>query len=315
VARLGELIEPLGLEGLVAEEGGRPVGLATVRETDEGGLEVVTLHAEPPLQGAGSLLLETALQVAAASGHHRLWLVTTNDNLEALHFYLRRGMHVAAVHSGAVERDRVLKPEIPAVNADNGIPIRDLLELELRTDSGSPRAIATLPSVRFPRVDDLDLLPIEAFVHELTPLFEGAPTFLSRLAERRPFATDAGLIEAAFEEARGLAEADALELIEAHPRIGAPPETVSRLSYADQGYASEEADAETARAYEELGMLNEIYEHRFGFRYVIFVAGRPKTAIVPLLEAALRNDRQAELRRAVADTVYIAADRLATLRG
>ena len=61
-------------------------------------------------------------------------------------------------------------------------------------------------------------------------------------------------------------------------------------------------------------MLNEIYEAHFGFRYVVFVAGRPREAIIPLIEVALRNDREAELRRAVDDAVYIAADRLASLR-
>lgn len=315
MARLGELIDPLALEGLVAEEDGRPVGLATVQETPERGLEVATLHADPPGRGAGTMLLETAFQVAVASGHPRLWLVTTNDNLAAIHFYLRRGMHVAAVHAGAVDLDRRLKPQIPAVNAENGMPIRDLVELELRTEDVPSNSQPTLRDVLFPSLEDLNLLPPESFAHELAPLFEGAPAFLGRLAERRPFESDGALIVAAFEVSRQLTEEEALELIEAHPRIGAPPESVSQLSYAEQGYASEEAGADLARAYEELGMLNEIYEQRFGFRYVIFVAGRPKTVIVPLLEAALRNDREAELRRAIADTVYIAADRLATLRG
>jgi hypothetical protein len=49
----------------------------------------------------------------------------------ALGFYQRRGLRLCALHAGAVERDRALKPEIPEVNPDNGIPLRDLLELEL----------------------------------------------------------------------------------------------------------------------------------------------------------------------------------------
>jgi 2-oxo-4-hydroxy-4-carboxy-5-ureidoimidazoline decarboxylase len=312
VARLGELIDPLSLEGLVAESDGRPIGLATVQEAPDRGMEVLTLHADPPGKGAGTALLETAWHVAAASGHHRLWLVTTNDNLAALHFYLRRGMRIAAVHEGAVERDRALKPEIPAYNGDNGLPLRDLLELELPTESGS----GELTTVPFPRLEDLNLLPVEAFVAEVTQLFEGAPRFLRRLAEERPFATDEELVDAAFDVARGLPEEERMELVEAHPRIGAPPEEVSEASYREQGYAEESPEeAETARAYEELAMLNEIYEQRFGFRYVVFVAGRPKTEIVPLLENALRNDREAELRRAVDDTVYIAGDRLRRFRG
>jgi 2-oxo-4-hydroxy-4-carboxy-5-ureidoimidazoline decarboxylase len=220
-------------------------------------------------------------------------------------------MRIAAVHAGAVERDRELKPEIPPVNGDNGLPIRDLIELELPTgENAEPVEQA------FPRVEDLDQLPAEAFVAEATPLFEGAPRFLARLAEERPFGSDERLVEAAFEIAHGMPEDERLELVEAHPRIGAPPETVSEASYDEQGYADEATDdAEVARAYEELAMLNEVYEGRFGFRYVVFVAGRPKAEIVPLLEHALRNDREAELRRAVDDTIYIAGDRLRTLRG
>ena len=312
VARLGELLDPLALEGLVAESDGHPVGVATIHETVDGGLEVLTIHAEPRGRGAGTALLETAWHVAAASGHHRLWLVTTNDNLDAIHFYLRRGMRVAAIHPGAVERDRALKPEIPAANPENRIPIRDLVEFELRRDELSDE----LTTVPFPRIEDLDRLPAEAFADEVVPLFEGAPPFLARLAEQRPFGEDDALIGAAFEVAHAMPEEERIALVEAHPRIGAPAGSVSELSYGEQGYASESLeDPDTARAYEELAMLNEIYEQRFGFRYVVFVAGRPKTEIVPLLERALRNDREVELRRAVDDAIYIAGDRLRTLRG
>jgi 2-oxo-4-hydroxy-4-carboxy-5-ureidoimidazoline decarboxylase len=272
----------------------------------------VTLHADPRRKGAGTALLETAWHVAAASGHHRLWLVTTNDNLDALHFYLRRGMRIAAVHDGAVEGDRALKPEIPPFNGDNGLPIRDLVELELPTGDGA----AELEPQPFPRIEDLDRLPAEAFVAEVLPLFEGAPRLSRLLADERPFESDAQLIATAFEVAHGMSEEEQLELVEAHPRIGAPPEEVSEASYDEQGYAEESPEeAETARAYEELAVLNEIYERRFGFRYVVFVAGRPKAEIVPLLEHALRNEREAELRRAVDDAIYIAGDRLRKLRG
>jgi 2-oxo-4-hydroxy-4-carboxy--5-ureidoimidazoline (OHCU) decarboxylase/GNAT superfamily N-acetyltransferase len=312
LVRLGERIDPLALDGLVAEADGRPIGLAMVQESPERGMEVVTLFAEPQGAGAGTALLGTAWHVAAASGHHRLWLVTTNDNLDALHFYLRRGMRIAAVHEGAVDRDRELRPEIPAFNGDNGLAIRDLVELELPTEDAGE----DLATQAFPRIEDLDLLPAESFVREVLPLFEEAPRFLARLAAERPFGSDERMIEAGFEVAHAMPEEERIELVEAHPRIGAPPDEVSEASYQEQGYEAESPeDAETARAYEELAMLNEIYEQRFGFRYVVFVAGRPKSEIVPLLEHALRNDRDAELRRAVDDAIYIAADRLRKLRG
>jgi hypothetical protein len=59
-----------------------------------------------------------------------VWLVTTNDNLDALRFYQRRGLRLVAVHAGAVDEARRLKPEIARVG-EYGIPIRDEIELEL----------------------------------------------------------------------------------------------------------------------------------------------------------------------------------------
>jgi 2-oxo-4-hydroxy-4-carboxy--5-ureidoimidazoline (OHCU) decarboxylase/GNAT superfamily N-acetyltransferase len=332
VARLGELIDPLALECLVAEADGRPIGLASVHEAAGKGLELVLLLSDPGGVGAGTALMETARQVAAASGHHRLWLVTTNDNLPAIHFYLRRGMSVAAVHAGAVAADRALKPEIPERNQQNGLPIRDLVELELTGE----RLDRPLETRAFPATTDLDLLPPEAIAAEVAPLFEGGGRFLALLADARPFASDEGLLAAAFEVAHGLPQEEQVELVDSHPRIGADASELSRMSTVEQSHDAEpvdteadapaddtewleEAAAERARlitlAYEELAILNELYETRFGFRYVVFVAGRPKTEIVPLMERALRNDRAVELRRAVDDVIYIAGDRLRRLRG
>jgi hypothetical protein len=61
-------------------------------------------------------------------------LVTTNDNLDALRFYQRRGLRITAVHPGAVDRSRAVKSTIPLVGA-YGIPLRDELIMELRLDS------------------------------------------------------------------------------------------------------------------------------------------------------------------------------------
>lgn len=308
MARLGELLDPLECPGIVAEIDGRPVALATVNESSAG-LEILTLHSETPGVGAGTRLLETGLRVAAASDAPRLWLVTTNDNLEAIDWYLRRGMTVAAVHADAVTRDReALKPGIPLANPDNGIPIRDLVELEIATADGD--ALRFMP---FPHISDLDALPSESAAYELRPLFEDAPRFLARLADLRPFESDAGLMDRAHELARSLPEDEQIELLNAHPAIGADPATVSALSRAEQGYDRPQGDAQPWVA-EELEVLNEAYERIFGFRFVIFVAGRPRAEIVPILERSLRDERVSELRRGVDDVVFIAADRLAKLR-
>ena len=338
VARLGELIDPLTLEGLVAvADDGRAVGLATCKETPDA-LEIVTLHADPQGQGAGSLLLRTALQVAAVSDHRRLWLVTTNDNLPAIRFYLRRGMHVATIHRGAVDADRRLKPQIPTANTQNGLPIRDLIEFELEVAVTPP----DLPTRVIPGLADLNLVPVESFAEALAPAFEGAPQFLRRLAEARPFDSDGEMLDAARAIARRMPEPEQIELLDAHPRIGADPSSVSALSRVEQGYGGEappvgvtgltgDVDAEPGGeevwerwaaaqpvdpwVADELAALNDAYEARFGFRYVVFVAGRPRREFIPLLERALSADRDEELRRGLDDVIHIAADRLAKLRG
>lgn len=308
VGRLGELLDPAEMEGIVAELDGRPVGLLTVHETDRG-LEVLTLHSEVSRVGAGTRLLETALRVAEASQAPRLWLVTTNDNIDAIRWYLRRGLTVASVHAGAVDADRAtIKPTIPTTNPENGIPIRDLVELELDP------TLPSLPRRPFPLISDLDALPLEAAAALLGPLFEDAPRFLERLAAERPFGDDATLIARAHDLARSLPEEEQIELLDAHPRIGADPAAVSELSHEEQGYGDDRPQPEPWIA-EELETLNDAYERIFGFRFVIFVAGRPRSAIVPILEASLRDERVSELRRGLDDVVHIAADRLAKLRG
>ena len=60
----------------------------------------------------------------------RAWLITTNDNLDAIRFYQRRGFTIATVHAGAIEQSRTIKPSIPLVGS-YGIPIRDEIEFEM----------------------------------------------------------------------------------------------------------------------------------------------------------------------------------------
>ncbi len=170
----------------------------------------------------------------------------------------------------------------------------------------------TLPPAR-----ELDALDGAAFGQALAPLFEGAPRFLARLADARPHRSYATMLDRARDIAQSMPEDECLELIDAHPRIGAAPGSVSALSFVEQGYDREAADvaAEAEREWiaAELARLNSAYEARFGFRFVVFVAGRPRASIVPLMEAALTADRAGELRRALDDVISIARDRVRKL--
>ncbi len=153
----------------------------------------------------------------------------------------------------------------------------------------------------------LDALPADAFVAAAAPWFEGAPRFLVRLAAGRPFGDATRLFERAAAIARAMPEDEQLELIDAHPRLGAPPASVSAASFREQGY-----DRETSVAIADLARLNAAYEARFGFRFCVSVAGRSRPELVPVLEAALVADRDAEIDRALRDVVAIARDRFRT---
>jgi GNAT superfamily N-acetyltransferase len=131
------------LPAMVAETVDGRRGLATYRiEDDE--VELVTLDAEPPGQGIGSALLAAVIEASRSQGCHRLWLITTNDNLDALGFYQRRGLRLVAVHVGTVDQAREVKPAIPRVGA-NGIAIHDELELAIELGEQYPAARLAAP--------------------------------------------------------------------------------------------------------------------------------------------------------------------------
>ena len=121
------------LPALVADgPDGRLAG-ALAYEIAGGALEVVSILADPPGQGTGGALLDAAVGLARATGANRVWLVTTNDNLDALRMYQRHGMRLMRLDPGAVDRSRAVKRGIPFIGA-YGIPLRDELTLELRLD-------------------------------------------------------------------------------------------------------------------------------------------------------------------------------------
>lgn len=133
VVSRGQLHDALELPGFVAVLDGLPVGLVTYRLAEDE-CELVTMNSLRPGKGIGTALLRSVKRNAKEAGCHRLWLITTNDNTEALRFYQLKGFELAAVHHNALAESRRLKPEIPEVGL-HGIPLRDELELEYNLGS------------------------------------------------------------------------------------------------------------------------------------------------------------------------------------
>jgi GNAT superfamily N-acetyltransferase len=105
---------------------GDTAGLAAVSCRDKPIAELVAINAFTSFQGVGSALLRAI--VSSLDGFSVLRLTTTNDNLDALRFYQRRGFRLMALRPGAMDATRVQKPSVP-LTGRYGIPIRDELDL------------------------------------------------------------------------------------------------------------------------------------------------------------------------------------------
>jgi 2-oxo-4-hydroxy-4-carboxy--5-ureidoimidazoline (OHCU) decarboxylase len=138
-------------------------------------------------------------------------------------------------------------------------------------------------------------LPRQLSVEQLAELFEGRTLFVELLAERDD------PLNAAPEVIRELDKAEKLEALNAHPPIGAG--NLSARSAAEQG-----TDADPVVA-SELTYLNQVYEEKFGFRFVVFVNRRPKAEILEVLRERLERSREEELETALEELVAIARDR------
>jgi len=141
-------------------------------------------------------------------------------------------------------------------------------------------------------------LPRQLSAGELAELFEGRTRFVERLA-----ALDDPLGHAR-EVALELSEDEKKEILDAHPAIGGS--AASERSRREQGTDDDPA------VLAELAELNAAYERKFGFRFVVFVNGRPRREIVPILRARLERTRDEELSTAVDELVQIAMSRWRT---
>jgi GNAT superfamily N-acetyltransferase len=129
VVSRGRLFEDASiLDGFVVENDGRPIGCALWHEVD-GDAELVVLVTTYRGAGAGTALLDAVVEHAREVHWSRLWLITTNDNIDAIRLYQRAGWEWVDWHRDAVAEGRKLKPEVPDTGS-HGIPIRHEIEFE-----------------------------------------------------------------------------------------------------------------------------------------------------------------------------------------
>ena len=139
-------------------------------------------------------------------------------------------------------------------------------------------------------------LPRQLTVEELSELFEGRTRLVERLAEIEDPLGQAEQVVATLDDA------EKVEALAAHPAIG------ERKGLSDRSAAEQGSDANPA-VLSELAYLNQVYEEKFGFRFVVFVAGRPKREVLEVLRERIANTREEELHTGCRELVAIAKDR------
>ena len=119
------------LPGFTAREATEEVFTASIfYKITDNSCEIVVVHSLRREQGVGTALVEAVLTVSREAGCESVWLITTNDNVEAMRFWQKRGFLLRALHVDAVKYSRELKPELPLVGR-HGIPIRDEIEFSV----------------------------------------------------------------------------------------------------------------------------------------------------------------------------------------
>jgi 2-oxo-4-hydroxy-4-carboxy--5-ureidoimidazoline (OHCU) decarboxylase len=141
----------------------------------------------------------------------------------------------------------------------------------------------------------------------LAAVFERAPGLAAAVTLEKD-TSPREIVAKAREALAKMSERERIAVLDAHPRIGADPASLSILSRREQ---SGDADAATLR---ELAAMNEAYERKFGFRFVVFLAGRSKREIVPILRERLGNTRAEELATGIDEFLAISLDRLERAR-
>lgn len=125
----GRVINASKSMGFIASIGKKKVGVITY-QIENGNCEIITLNSFIPKKSIGSRLIEEVKRIAKRKECQSVWVITTNDNVEALEFYRKQGFTVRNIYKNALEESRKLKPEIPKVGI-GGIPLTDEIELQI----------------------------------------------------------------------------------------------------------------------------------------------------------------------------------------
>jgi len=140
---------------------------------------------------------------------------------------------------------------------------------------------------------------------DLMSIFERSPVLMAKLVEQvQPADTPDDIIRKARDIVSAMRQRELIATLNAHPRIGDDVRALSELSMKEQGTDRD------PKVVGELQRLNDEYERKFGFRFVVFVNGRSKAEIIPVMRDRITRSRESELRTGLEEFLAISLDRL-----
>ncbi|MFN8377667.1 MAG: GNAT family N-acetyltransferase [Anaerolineae bacterium] len=125
----GEVIDMTAVDGFLVTQDGAIVALVTYLIRN-GICEITSLDSLIERRGIGSALVHTVVEVARGQRCRKVIVVTTNDHIDAIRFYQKRGFDMARLYHNALNRSRELKPSIP-ITGNEGIPLMHEIEFEM----------------------------------------------------------------------------------------------------------------------------------------------------------------------------------------
>lgn len=125
----GKEIDISTADGIMVEENDEIKGLVTYILNHEI-CEIMSLDSIDESRGIGTTLVNKVIDIAREHGCKKIVLITTNDNINAIRFYQKRGLDMVQIYHNALDISRKLKPEIPLIG-DNNIPLKHEIEFEM----------------------------------------------------------------------------------------------------------------------------------------------------------------------------------------
>jgi ribosomal protein S18 acetylase RimI-like enzyme len=126
----GEVVDMTKLDGYAVYEGEQIIGLITYRMTEQD-CEITSFDSFRENQGIGTEMLHKVIETAKSKNCRKMKLITTNDNINAIRYYQKRGFDMTNLYYNAIEQSRIIKPSIPLLG-DFNIPIRHEIEFQMQ---------------------------------------------------------------------------------------------------------------------------------------------------------------------------------------